>query len=287
MIKIKRFKAGVSRSRAGNMVIFVILLSFAAFMLLPFVYAIAQSLKPIDEIFAYPPKFFAKKPTFDNYKELSQITDSLWIPFSRYLFNSIVVSVIGTGLNVIISSMAAFPLAKYDFPGAKGYFRTVTAALLFAGPVTALPQYIIMSKLNLINSIWSVIFPAVAAPMGLFLMKNFMQQINSAMIEAATIDGAGIFKVFIKIIMPNVRPAVFTLLILSFQSLWNSTGGSYIYDEKLKLLPTILSQIATSGIARTGSASAASVLMMIPPTVLFILLQSRVVETMANSGIKG
>jgi len=241
----------------------------------------------LKEIFAYPPKFFAKKPTFDNYKELSQITDSLWIPFSRYLFNSIVVSVIGTGLNVIISSMAAFPLAKYDFPGAKGYFRTVTAALLFAGPVTALPQYIIMSKLNLINSIWSVIFPAVAAPMGLFLMKNFMQQINSAMIEAATIDGAGIFKVFIKIIMPNVRPAVFTLLILSFQSLWNSTGGSYIYDEKLKLLPTILSQIATSGIARTGSASAASVLMMIPPTVLFILLQSRVVETMANSGIKG
>lgn len=283
----KKYKAGVTRSKAGNVVVLVVLLLFGAFMFLPFLYAIAQSLKPLEEIFAYPPKFFAKNPTTENYELLSQITDSLWIPFSRYIYNSVIVTIIGTVLNVFLSTMAAFPLAKFKFPGSNLYFTIVTSALLFAGPVTALPQYIIMAKLDLINSIWAVVLPAVAAPLGLFLMKNFISQINTAIIEAATIDGASIFRTFLSIIVPNIKPAVFTLMIYSFQNLWNSTGGAYIYNEETKLLPTILSQIATSGIARTGPAAAASVLMLLPPCILFIILQSNVVETMASSGIKG
>lgn len=286
-MKFKRSRTGPSRSAGGDAVVFGVLLLVGCFMILPFVYAILQSFKPTEEIFAYPPKFFVVNPTTENYKTLSQLVDSLWIPFGRYILNTAAVTLSGTLANVLICSMAAFALAKYDFPGHKWLFSLVVGALLFSGTVTALPQYIIMSELRLINTLWAVILPAAGTPLGLFLMKNFMTQIPDTMIEAATIDGAGIFKIYYRICMPLVKPAALTLIIFSFQSLWNSTGGSYIYDEGWKLLPTVLSDVASAGIARVGSASAASVLMMIPPSVLFIVTQSRIVETMAFSGIKG
>jgi len=286
-MKFKRSKTGPARSRGGDMAVLAVLIIVGLFMILPFVYAIIQSLKPTEEIFAYPPKFFVRNPTFENYKMLSQLVDSLWIPFGRYFLNSTIVTITGTGANLILSSMAAFAFAKYDFPGNKWMFSLVVAALLFSGTVTALPQYIIMSGLGLINTLYSLIIPAAATPLGLFLMKNFMVQIPDTVIEAATIDGAGILKIYYKICMPLVKPAALTLIIFSFQGLWNSTGGSYIYEEAWKLLPTVLNDVASAGIARVGSASAASVLMMIPPCVLFIFTQSRIVETMAFSGIKG
>lgn len=285
--KLKLGKTGPSRSLGGDIVVFSVLLIVGLFMLLPFVYAILQSFKPTEEIFAYPPKFFVVNPTMENYETLTQLVDSLWIPLGRYILNTSFVTIIGTGANVIISSMAAFAFAKYDFPGNKWMFGLVVWALLFSGTVTALPQYIIMSELGFINTLWSVIVPAAGTPLGLFLMKNFMTQIPDTMIEAATIDGAGILRIYYKICMPLVKPAALTLIIFSFQSLWNSTGGSFIYDEEWKLLPTVLSDVASAGIARVGAASAASVLMMIPPSILFIVSQSKIVETMAFSGIKG
>ncbi len=286
-MKLKRSKTGPARSTGGDTAVFLILLLVGMFMMLPFVYAIVQSLKPTEEIFAYPPKFFVRNPTGENYKMLSQLVDSLWIPFGRYIINSAAVTVAGTGLNLLFSSMAAFAFAKYNFPGNRWMFSLIVAALLFSGTVTALPQYIIMSGLGLINSLFALIIPAAGTPLGLFLMKNFMVQIPDTVIEAATIDGAGIFKIYYKICMPLVKPAALTLIIFSFQGLWNSTGGNYIYEEAWKLLPTVLNDVAASGIARVGSASAASVLMMIPPCILFIVTQSRIVETMAFSGIKG
>ncbi len=286
-MKLKRSKTGPARSTGGDTAVFLILLLVGMFMMLPFVYAIVQSLKPTEEIFAYPPKFFVRNPTGENYKTLSQLVDSLWIPFGRYIINSAAVTVAGTGLNLLFSSMAAFAFAKYNFPGNRWMFSLIVAALLFSGTVTALPQYIIMSGLGLINSLFALIIPAAGTPLGLFLMKNFMVQIPDTVIEAATIDGAGIFKIYYKICMPLVKPAALTLMIFSFQGLWNSTGGNYIYEEAWKLLPTVLNDVAASGIARVGSASAASVLMMIPPCILFIVTQSRIVETMAFSGIKG
>ncbi len=285
--KFKRSRTGPSRSRGGDFVVFSVLILVGAFMILPFVYAIVQSFKPIEEIFAYPPKFYVVNPTTDNYKTLSQLVDSLWIPFGRYVLNTVFVTLTGTIGNVLISSMAAFAFAKYKFPGNKFMFTLVVQALLFSGTVTSLPLYIIMSELRLINSLWAVIIPALGTPLGLFLMKNFMTQIPDTMIEAATIDGAGIFKIYYKICMPLVKPAVLTLIIFSFQGLWNSTGGSFIYEEQWKLLPTVLNDVAAAGISRVGSASAASVLMMLPPSVLFVASQSRIVETMAFSGIKG
>ena len=283
----KQRRNGVARSLGGDIFITVVLIVVAAFMMLPFVYAIMQSLKPIEEIFIFPPRFFVVNPTLSNYLTLSKLTDSLWVPFSRYLVNSVVVTIAGTGFNLVVASMAAFPLAKYPFPGSKWLFRLVTTSLLFAGPVTALPQYIIVAKMGLINTLWSVILPAVGLPLGLFLMRNFMTQIPDGMLEAARIDGAGTWRIFASIAMPMVKPAALTLIIFTFQSLWNTTGGTFIYDEKIELLPTILNQVVTAGIARAGSGAAASVVMMIPPFIIFIILQSRIIETMAFSGIKG
>ena len=283
----KQRRNGVARSLGGDIFITVVLIVVAAFMMLPFVYAIMQSLKPIEEIFIFPPRFFVINPTLSNYLTLSKLTDSLWVPFSRYLVNSVVVTIAGTGFNLVVASMAAFPLAKYPFPGSKWLFRLVTTSLLFAGPVTALPQYIIVAKMGLINTLWSVILPAVGLPLGLFLMRNFMTQIPDGMLEAARIDGAGTWRIFASIAMPMVKPAALTLIICTFQSLWNTTGGTFIYNEKIKLLPTILNQVVTAGIARAGSGAAASVVMMIPPFIIFIILQSRIIETMAFSGIKG
>lgn len=286
MIKLHTRRHGINRSAFGNLGIGIILFIVAAFMLLPFIYSILQSLKPMEEIFAYPPKFYVKNPTFTNYKQIWQLADSLWIPFSRYVFNSVFVTGVGIVVSFSIGVLAAFPLAKYDFPGNRIISQLITMALLFTGPVTALPQYIIVAKLGMIDTYWAFILPVAAGTLNVFLMKNFMVQISDSMIEAATIDGAGMIACFRKICLPLVRPAILTAIILSFQTLWNSTGGSYIFSEEMKTLPTMLAQISTSGIARTGVASATSIIMLIPALIVFVLLQSKVVETMAYSGIK-
>lgn len=286
MIKLHMRRRGISRSKAGSLFILIVLLLVAAFMLLPFIYSVLQSLKPMEEIFAYPPKFFVMNPTLENYAMIWQLSDDLWIPFSRYIFNSFFVTIVGIIASFSVGAIAAFPLAKYDFIGNKTISQLVTLALLFVGPVTGLPQYIIVAKLGLINTYPAIILPVVAGPLNLFLMKNFMSQIPDSMIEAATIDGAGMYRTFWSVCLPLVKPAIYTAIIFSFQALWNSTGGSYIFEEEMKTLPTMLSQLSSSGIARTGVAAATSMLLLIPSLLVFVLLQSKVVETMAYSGIK-
>lgn len=279
-------KSGVNRSVFGNVFILFVLLLVAAFMILPFFYSAVQAFKPMEEIFAYPPRFFVKNPTWDNFSQMWRISDSLWIPFSRYVFNTLFVTVVGIILSMTVSTLAAFPLAKYDFPGNAAFSKLVTMALLFTGPVTALPQYIIVTKLGMFNTFWAVLLPTVGGPLNIFLMKNFFTQVPDSIIEAATIDGAGKVSILARICLPLVRPAMLTTIIFTFQALWNSTGGNYIVTEDMKLLPTMMSQLSTSGISRTGIGAAASLLMIIPSLIIFIIMQSRVVETMAYSGIK-
>lgn len=279
-------KSGVNRSVFGNVFILFVLLLIAAFMILPFFYSAVQAFKPMEEIFAYPPRFFVKNPTWDNFSQMWRISDSLYIPFSRYVFNTVFVTVVGIVLSMVVSTLAAFPLAKFDFPGNAAFSKLVTMALLFTGPVTALPQYIIVTKLGMFNTFWAVLLPTVGGPLNIFLMKNFFTQVPDSIIEAATIDGAGKLSILARVCLPLIRPAMLTTIIFTFQALWNSTGGNYIVTEDMKLLPTMMSQLSTSGIARTGIGAAASLMMIIPSLVIFVILQSRVVETMAYSGIK-
>ena len=275
-----------NRSVWGDIGVYLLLIIVAAAMAFPLVFSIASSLKPLDELFRFPPRLFPQHVTLDNFSDLIVTMGQSWVPFSRYFVNTVLITVIGTGGHLIIASMAAFVLAKYDFPGGKLFFSIVVTALMFSGYVTGIPNYIIMSRLKMIDTHWAVILPAFAAPIGLFLMKQFMEGIPTALIEAAHIDGAGEFRIFWTIIMPVVKPAWLTMTIFSVQSLWNANAATVVYSEAKKTLAYALQQIQAGGIARTGQAAAATVIVTLVPIVLFICFQGQILETMASSGLK-
>ena len=275
-----------NRSVWGDIGIYLMLTLVALAMVFPLVFSIAQSLKPLDELFRFPPRLFPSHVTLDNFSDLFVTMGQSWVPFSRYLVNTVMITFVGTAGHLIIASMAAFVLAKYDFPGARTFFAIVVTALMFTGYVTGIPNYIIMSRLHMIDTHWAVILPAFAAPIGLFLMKQFMESIPTALIEAAHIDGAGEFRIFWTVIMPVVKPAWLTMIIFSVQNLWNANAATVIYSESKKTLVYALTQIQVGGIARTGQAAAVTVIVMLVPIAIFIASQSQILETMASSGLK-
>ncbi len=279
----KRF----SRSVGGNIAITTVVLLMAAVLALPLVYAVVSAFKPMEEIFIFPPRFFVQNPTLDNFRDLGKYISDLWVPFPRYLFNSLIITTVTTAGNIIICSACAYPLALHRFPGKKMLFDIVVVALMFVGQVTFLPRYLVMAKLGMIDTWWALILPDMATSLGVFLMKQFMEQLPLSIIEAARVDGYNEFKIYWHIVMPNVKPAWLTLVIFSFQGVWNDTSVStMVFTESLRTLPTALSQVSGGGIARVGAASAASLLLMLPPIIMFIFAQNRVVETMAFAAIK-
>lgn len=282
--KIKRRVA--NRSIGGDIFLYLFLLAMAVLMAYPLVFAINAALKPLDELFKFPPKTFAQNPTLDNFTDLFVTLGKSWVTFPRYVFNTVFITVAGTAGHLIVASMAAFVLAKYDFPGGRTFFKLVTIALMFNGSVTAIPNYLLINKLGWIDTYWAIIIPAFGSSMGLFLMKQFMEGLPMSLIEAAKIDGANEWKVFTRIVMPNVKPAWLTLIIFSVQGLWNNGATTFIYSEEKKLLPLALSQIQSGGIARTGQAAAVTVIMMSVPIATFVLSESQILETMASSGLK-
>lgn len=283
----KRTGKNATRSRAGTFFLLLFLLILGAFTGLPFLYAIMQSLKPMEEIFIFPPRFFVVSPTLDNYYLLTQYANNLWVAFERYLFNSLFYTAVATTAEIFVCSAAAFVLSKGTLKGRKTVFTIVVTALLFTYDVTAIPTYVVMAGLHLLDTIWAIILPSIAVPLGVFLMKQFMESsVPDELIEAAKIDGASPIRRYWSIAMPLVKPAWLTLIIFAFQQIWNREGLEFIYSESLKTLPTMLKQISAGGIARAGLAAAAAVVLMIPPVVTFIIAQSRIVETMSHSGIK-
>ena len=275
-----------NRSRGGDLAIYLFLLIMALIMVFPRVFAINSALKPLDELFLFPPRVFAQNPTFDNFADLFVSMSKSTVTFSRYLFNTVFITVVGTVGHVLIASMAAFVLAKYDFPGGRLFFSIVVTALMFTGYITQIPNYLVMNRLGWIDTNFALIVPAFAAPIGLFLMKQFMEGIPTALIEAAKVDGASEWRTFATIVMPNVKPAWLTIIIFSVQSLWNNRASTFIYSEEKKTLVYALQQIQNGGIARTGQAAAVTVVVMIVPILTFILSESQILETMASSGIK-
>ena len=282
-----RKRVRLSRSLSGTVVIFLFLIVIGAFMALPILYSILQAFKPLDEIFAYPPRFFVRRPTLDNFRQVFQLADNLSVPFARYATNSIFVSVVGTVIYVIIASLMAYPLAKGKFTGATLISNLIVWTLLFRPEVTGIPQYFVIAKLGMVDTVFAILLPAMASTMGVFLMKQFIiASIPDATLEAARIDGAGELRIFWKIVMPSIKPAWMTLLIFTFLSMWNATGVQYVYSEQLKMLPSVLQTISAGGIVRAGAGSAVAVVLMIPPILIFILSQRSVMETMSHSGLK-
>ena len=276
----------LNRSRAGNVLMFLFLAGFAVYSALPILLIFLQSVKPLNELFIYPPRFFVMNPTFDNFRQLSSLMSSTWVPFIRYIFNSVFVSVTGTVGHIVVASMCAYPLAKMNLKGGNEIFTIIVTSLMFAPTVSDIINYQTISTLGMLDNYLAIILPALGTSLGLYIMKQFMSQIPDALIESAHIDGASTFTVFWKIVMPNVKPAWLTLAIFSFQGLWNNANTTYIYREELKSLPYALNQIVGGGIIRAGAGAAVSVIILMVPLLLFIFTQSRIIETMSTSGMK-
>lgn len=285
--KIRHKHLYLNRSPGGNIAILFFLALVGVFMALPLVYSVSSALKPLDELWMYPPRFFVHNPTFKNFRDLFDLMGDNWVPFSRYVFNTFFVSIVGTFGHVILSSLCAYALAKHNFPGRNFLFQMVVLSLMFSAVVTQVPSFLIMSKMKLINTFGAYILPAFCSSLGLYLMKQFIEtSIPDSLLEAARIDGAGEGRIFWRVVMPLVKPAWLTLIIFSFQGLWNTSATVLIQREELKTLNNALSQIVSGGIARTGTAAAAAVIMMLVPIFVFVISQGSIVETVATSGMK-
>jgi ABC-type glycerol-3-phosphate transport system permease component len=277
-----------TRSKAGNFFYVLFLVAFGAFSVLPLIYSIATSLKPLDELLIFPPRFFVTRPTFENYSALPGLLSNLRVPLSRYIFNSLFISLFSTFLYVVVATMAAFVLARSEIKGKKIIFTLVQFALLFNTYTLGVPRYLIYSYTGMIDTYWVMILPHVASTMGVFLMKQYMEgAIPVALLEAARIDGAGPFRIFWQIVLPIVKPCLLTLTLFGFREAWASIPDGTVFSETLKTLPTIMGQITSGGIARSGSAMAVTVIMMIPPILVYMISQSNVMESMSSAGIKG
>ena len=286
-LRTRKHKVVLARSAGGDAGITVVLVILGAFMFLPMVYAIMQSLKPLDELWMYPPRFYVMSPTLKNYKDLFTLMNISWVPFSRYIFNTVLVAVAGTAGHLFLASLAAYALAKIKFPGRDFMFQTVQMSLMFNATVTAITSFILMSALHWLDSYLALIVPAWCSSLGLYLMKQFMDtNVNDSVLESARLDGAKELKIFWIIAMPMVKPAWLTLIIYSFQGLWNAGASMYIYSEQFKSFNYAIGQILAGGIKRAGAGAASQVIMMLVPIIIFIISQSNIIETMGSSGMK-
>jgi ABC-type glycerol-3-phosphate transport system permease component len=286
-LRTRRHKVVLSRSVGGDTGITILLVLLGAFMFLPMLYVVMQSFKPLDEIWRFPPRFFVTSPTFKNYKDLFNLMDTAWVPFSRYIFNTVFTSIAGTTGHLFIASIAAYAMAKIKFPGGKAMFKTVRMSLMFHATVTTVTRFMIMSVFGWIDTYLAVIVPAFSMTLGLYLMKQFMDShVTDAVLESARIDGASEFKTFWLIAMPMVKPAWLTLIITCFQDLWNAGASIYIHSEQLKSFNYAIHQIVLGGIKRAGASAAATVIMMLVPISVFVITQSNIIETMGSSGMK-
>lgn len=283
----KRMGMDGRRSRTGNFFIKLFVILLGLFMAFPLYYSIIQSVKPPEELFQFPPRLYVVRPTLDNYQDLLQIMSNMWVPFSRYIFNTLWIAVVGTLLHVVLAGMAAYPLAKHKFPGRDQIFAVIMLGLMFVSQVTFLPQFIIISKLGMLNTYFAYLLPTIGTSLGLFLIKQFVEQMPDSLLEAARIDGAGEWRIYFRMVMPNIKPAILTVTIFQFVNIWNGLSKDVVFDEQLKVVKVALEQVnAANSFARMGAGMAGSVLLMLPPVIVFILLQKNVVETMTFAGLK-
>jgi len=275
------------RSFAGNIALGMSLTILALVFLLPVIFMVNNAFKPLYELLRQPPFFFVRNPTIDNFLSLGNVFNNSLVPFWRYVFNSALFIFVCTIGQIIFASMAAYPLAKFEFFGESFLNKVIILALMFSPAVTAVHNYLILARLGLIDTYFAIILPSFASTIGLFLMINFMKGVPSSLIEASQIDGASEFRTLWAVVMPAVKPAWITMFILTFQFMWGHTGGGFIFQEQLKPLPAALQQIATTiSIARMGEMMAVSLIMFMVPIVIFIIMQSNVMETMTTSGMK-
>ncbi|MFC5530503.1 carbohydrate ABC transporter permease [Cohnella yongneupensis] len=272
-------------------VLLLFLTLLAVIMLLPIIYLFNHALKPFHELFLFPPNLIARNPTLQNFVELFTISEDAYIPVSRYVFNSIIVTMLATGGMITTSALCAYPLSKHKFPGRTVLFSVIVVSLLFVAEVLTIPRYVVVSNLGIMNSYWGHLLPIVSLPVGVFLLKQFVDQVPAEIMDAAKIDGASEFGIFARVVLPIVSPALATVGILAFQLAWNNveTSSLFMQDEAMKTLAfymTSLTSNLSNSVARQGAAAAGGLILFVPQLVVFLIFQHKVIATMAHSGIK-
>ena len=286
-LRTRGHRVVLNRSAGGDFAINLFLLILGIIMFLPLYYVLIQSLKPLDELFYYPPKFYVINPTLSNFTDLFQLMSESWVPFSRYIFNTVFITAAGVFGNLVLSSLCAYALSKIPFPGRAFFFELIVKSLMISSAVGGTIQFVIIAKMGLMDNLLAIILPSWSSTLGLYLMKQFVDaNISNEVLESARLDGASEFRTFWSIAMPMVKPAWITLIINSFQGLWNTGASTFIHSEELKTLNYAMSQVLSAGIARSGATSASSVIMLLVPIIVFVVGQSNIVETMASSGMK-
>ncbi|MBR7116934.1 MAG: carbohydrate ABC transporter permease [Clostridia bacterium] len=286
-LRTRGHKVVLNRSKGGDLGITIMLTLLGLFMFIPMYYVVIQAFKPLDELFMFPPRFYVVNPTIDNFVDLFTLMGDSWVPFSRYIFNTVFITICGTLGNLIFASMAAYSLAKLRFPGRKLIFQVIVMSLMFHSTVNQVTHFIILSSFGWIDTYLSIIIPSLASTMGLYLMKQFMESsVPNTVLESARLDGASEFRTYLTIAMPMVKPAWLTLMVECFKNLWNEGASVYIHSEELKTFNYAIGQILSGGIARSGAGAASTVLMMMVPILVFVFNQSQIVETMGSSGMK-
>lgn len=274
----------------GQIKIILIILPLVIFMAMPIIFIANHAFKPMEELFAFPPTFFVRNATLENFTKLIKFSRTAGIPLSRYVFNSIAVTVLTVGLSLLFTTCAAFALAKLKFKGRNLMMQINQIALMFVATAVLIPRYLVVCKFGMIDTIWAHVLPLVAMPVALFLVKQFVEQVPDSLIEAAYMDGATEMQVYRKVIIPMIKPAIATAAILVFQQVWTNmeTSNYYINDDSMKTLTFYMNSLvnANNSVSGQGIAAAATLIMFIPNLVLFIILQNNVMNTMAHSGIK-
>ena len=279
-LRTRNHKVVLSRSAGGDVGISIFLIIFGLFMFIPMYYVVIQSLKPMDELWTYPPKFYVVKPVLTNFTDMFKAMSNSWVPFSRYIFNTILISVAGTFGNL-------FCVSKIKFPGRSLLFKLVRLSLMFHPTVASVVNYITMSRLGWVDTYLAIIIPAWGSTLGMFLMKQFMEGgISDAVLESARLDGSSELRTYWTIAMPMVKPGWLTLIVYSFKDLWNMGSSTYIMSEQLKTFNYAVQQRVSGGVARAGVGCAATVVMMLVPIMVFVFSQSQIVETMSTAGMK-
>ncbi|VEU80718.1 carbohydrate ABC transporter permease [Haploplasma axanthum] len=283
-------KINPSRFDKSQLKFYLFLIPLSILMLLPILFIFNQAFKPQSELFEYPPKFFVRKPTMGNFSEFFRVMNATSVPLSRYIANTLFVTIIGVFLSIVFSALSAYGLSKLKFKGKKLLFEINTIALMFVPIAVQIPRYLIIARMGLIDNYLVHILPMIVLPVAMFLLKQFIDQVPNDLIESAKIDGASEMEIFIKVILPIISPAIATVGILSFQQIWNDVVSStlYINDESKRTLAFFIQSLTSTHntVAGQGMAAAASLIMFLPNFILFVILQSKVMNTMAHSGIK-
>lgn len=272
-----------------RMLVYLLVIALVFFTALPLIYVVSTSLKPLDELLRFPPIFFVRRPTLKNFHDLVFAVSSTSVPFLRYVINSAVTAVLTVLLTIAVSSIGAYSLVKMDLPFKKLLFAIVVAALMFPATLMAIPNYLVVNDLHLMNTYWALVIPKVAGAFGFFFIKQFCEQLPDSFLEAARLDGASEWQVFWKVVFPFMKPACSTLVVFSFTASWNDSFSPLVYitDEAMRTLPLALQSIGSgAALTRAGAMAAATFLTTVPTVVIYTLMQRRVIDTMAYSGIK-